>query len=137
MILRPNGYEKIILVISCLFLNRYICIDFFSVLLFICKPCLSNVFCTVSSSTSPKLWLQSNGQIHGQQFDLEKSDKIVLPPSALNALTDCNAPFPVLLKIQMIDPLSNKPLASNMFSYVVDYSAPEGLICMFCQTIIY
>eukprot|EP00484_Ammonia_sp_Unknown_P029210 CAMPEP_0197025864 /NCGR_PEP_ID=MMETSP1384-20130603/6068_1 /TAXON_ID=29189 /ORGANISM="Ammonia sp." /LENGTH=535 /DNA_ID=CAMNT_0042454443 /DNA_START=81 /DNA_END=1685 /DNA_ORIENTATION=- len=63
-------------------------------------------------------------------FDLERSDKIVLPPSALNALTACNAPFPVLLKVQIIDPQTNKPKASNIFCYVVDYSAPEGLIYM-------
>eukprot|EP01083_Nonionella_stella_P135824 413181_1 len=69
-------------------------------------------------------------QNNGSTFDLEKSDKIVLPPSALNALTDCNATFPVLLKIQIIDTFTNKPLPSNIFSYVVDYSAPEGLIYM-------
>eukprot|EP00486_Rosalina_sp_Unknown_P013764 CAMPEP_0201591982 /NCGR_PEP_ID=MMETSP0190_2-20130828/189998_1 /ASSEMBLY_ACC=CAM_ASM_000263 /TAXON_ID=37353 /ORGANISM="Rosalina sp." /LENGTH=480 /DNA_ID=CAMNT_0048050543 /DNA_START=116 /DNA_END=1556 /DNA_ORIENTATION=- len=69
-------------------------------------------------------------QNNGSTFDLEKSDKIVLPPSALNALTDCNASFPVLLKIQIIDSFSNKPLPSNVFSYVIDYSAPEGLIYM-------
>ena len=48
-------------------------------------------------------------QNNGSTFDLEKSDKIVLPPSALNALTDCNASFPVLLKIQIANSSDDKP----------------------------
>eukprot|EP01084_Bolivina_argentea_P096694 173828_1 len=69
-------------------------------------------------------------QNNGSTFDLEKSDKIVLPPSALKALGECNASFPVLLKTEIIDSFTNKALPSNMFSYVIDYSAPEGLIYM-------
>jgi len=69
-------------------------------------------------------------QKNGTPIDLEKSDKIVLPPSALSRLTECNASFPVLLKIQLIDSGTNKVLPSSVFSYVVDYSAPEGLVYM-------
>eukprot|EP01083_Nonionella_stella_P016862 47090_1 len=69
-------------------------------------------------------------QNNDTSFELERSDKIVLPPSAINALTDSNAPFPVLLKIQTIDKTTNKALPSNTFSHVIDYSAPEGLIYM-------
>jgi len=65
---------------------------------------------------------------NGASFDLEKSDKMVLPPSALNELTGCNATFPVLLKIQTIDALSNKALPSNVFSFVHDFCAPEGVV---------
>ncbi len=61
-------------------------------------------------------------QGNGNPYDLEKSDKIVLPSSALTALTECNASFTILLKIQRIDPSTN--------SHVIDYSAPEGLIYM-------
>ena len=89
------------------------------------NPPLSKTFQQKYRVFSAAFW-----QNNGSTFDLEKSDKIVLPPSALNALTDCNASFPVLLKIQIIDSFSNKPLPSNIFSYVIDYSAPEGLIYM-------
>jgi hypothetical protein len=67
---------------------------------------------------------------NSSSFVLENSDKIVLPTSSLTALTQCaSVSFPVLVKISVYD-ISQTTVLSEHFSYVVDFTAPEGLLYM-------